>query len=149
MKENNIGRILAIDTGSTSTKVGYFVDGKLLFEEKLIHTAEEVGRFKHVMDQDKMRRDAIMGFLHKKNIALQDLDIIMARGGLFAPVRTGVYRVNRDMRDVLLTCRDGTHACNLSAVIADDIADLVNEVRHDNGPLRPVPRLYRRSADGR
>ena len=110
MEEKNIGRILAIDTGSTSTKVGYFVDGKLLFEEKLIHSAEEVGRFKHVMDQDKMRRDAIMGKKKKKGIALEELDIVMARGGLFAPVRTGVYRVNRDMRDVLLTCRDGTHA---------------------------------------
>ena len=147
MKENNIGRILAIDTGSTSTKVGYFVDGKLLFEEKLIHTTEEVGRFKHVMDQDKMRRDAIMGFLHKKNIALQDLDIIMARGGLFAPVRTGVYRVNRDMRDVLLTCRDGTHACNLSAVIADDIAELVNEVRHDKGLPAPFGLCHAYIAD--
>ena len=147
MKENNIGRILAIDTGSTSTKVGYFVDGKLLFEEKLIHTAEEVGRFKHVMDQDKMRRDAIMGFLHKKNIALQDLDIIMARGGLFAPVRTGVYRVNRDMRDVLLTCRDGTHACNLSAVIADDIAERVNEVRHDKGLPAPFGLCHAYIAD--
>ena len=147
MKENNIGRILAIDTGSTSTKVGYFVDGKLLFEEKLIHTTEEVGRFKHVMDQDKMRRDAIMGFLHKKNIALQDLDIIMARGGLFAPVRTGVYRVNRDMRDVLLTCRDGTHACNLSAVIADDIAERVNEVRHDKGLPAPFGLCHAYIAD--
>ena len=127
--------------------MGYFVDGKLLFEEKLIHTAEEVGRFKHVMDQDKMRRDAIMGFLHKKNIALQDLDIIMARGGLFAPVRTGVYRVNRDMRDVLLTCRDGTHACNLSAVIADDISELVNEVRHDKGLPAPFGLCHAYIAD--
>ena len=148
MEENNtIGRILAIDTGSTSTKVGYFVDGKLLFEEKLIHSAEEIGRFKHVMDQDKLRRDAIMGFLQKKGIALQDLDIIMARGGLFAPVRTGVYRVNRDMRDVLLTCRDGTHACNLSAVIADDISELVNEVRHEKGLPAPFGLCHAYIAD--
>ncbi len=148
MEENNtIGRILAIDTGSTSTKVGYFVDGKLLFEEKLIHSAEEIGRFKHVMDQDKLRRDAIMGFLQKQGIALQDLDIIMARGGLFAPVRTGVYRVNRDMRDVLLTCRDGTHACNLSAVIADDISELVNEVRHDKGLPAPFGLCHAYIAD--
>ena len=146
-EKNTIGRILAIDTGSTSTKVGYFVDGKLLFEEKLIHSAEEIGRFKHVMDQDKLRRDAIMGFLQKKGIALQDLDIIMARGGLFAPVRTGVYRVNRDMRDVLLTCRDGTHACNLSAVIADDISELVNEVRHEKGLPAPFGLCHAYIAD--
>lgn len=31
------GRLLAIDTGSTSTKLGYFIDGKQIFNEKLIH----------------------------------------------------------------------------------------------------------------
>ena len=131
------GHILAIDTGSTSTKVGYFIDGELVFETKLIHSAEDIGRYEHVMDQDQMRRDAITGFLRTKGISLTDIDIIMARGGLFAPVRTGVYRVNRDMRDVLLTCRDGTHACNLSAVIADDIAEQVNEMRIEKGIPAP------------
>jgi len=137
MPENPKGRILAIDTGSTSTKVGYFVDGEMMFSEKLILTAEELKKFHHVMDQDKLRRDQIMNFLDSKGIHFQDIDIVMARGGLFAPVKTGVYRVNRDMRDVLLTCRDGTHACNLSAVIADDIADSVNETRLDKGLIAP------------
>lgn len=127
------GRILAIDTGSTSTKVGYFVDGELKFEDKLNHSAEDVAKFRNVMDQDQMRRDAITYFLNTKNVKLEDIDIVMARGGLFAPVITGVYRVNRDMRDVLLTCRDGTHACNLSAVIADDLAYRINEIRADKG----------------
>ena len=131
--ENCKGRILAIDTGSTSTKVGYFVDGELKFEDKLNHSAEDVAKFKNVMDQDQMRRDAITYFLNTKNVHLEDIDIVMARGGLFAPVITGVYRVNRDMRDVLLTCRDGTHACNLSAVIADDLAYRINEIRADKG----------------
>jgi butyrate kinase len=53
------GRILAIDTGSTSTKLGYYVDGKVVFDTKLIHTADDVAKFKHVMDQDQLRRDAI------------------------------------------------------------------------------------------
>lgn len=125
------GKVLAIDTGSTTTKLGYFVDGKRVFEEKFTHSAEEIAHYEHVMDQDQMRRDAITHFLRSKGITAGDIDIVMARGGLFSPVRTGVYRVNRDMRDVLLTCRDGIHACNLSAVIADDIAELVNEVRHE------------------
>ena len=127
------GTVLAINTGSTTTKIGYFVDGALAFEKKLEHSAEEISRFPNVMDQDHMRRDAIMGFLTEKGIHLTDIDIVMARGGLFSPVITGIYRVNRDMRDVLLTCRDGIHACNLSAVIADDIAEMVNEARAAQG----------------
>ena len=131
------GRLLAIDTGSTSTKLGYFIDGKQVFSEKLIHNMEELSRYENVMDQDRMRRDAIIGFLRDKGIAITDIDIVMARGGLFAPVITGVYKVNRDMRDVLLTCRDGVHACNLSAVIADDIAEEVNEARSAAGTESP------------
>ena len=132
-----MGRLLAIDTGSTSTKLGYFIDGKQIFNEKLIHNMEELSRYENVMDQDRMRRDAIIGFLRDKGIAITDIDIVMARGGLFAPVITGVYKVNRDMRDVLLTCRDGVHACNLSAVIADDIAEEVNEARSAAGTESP------------
>lgn len=127
------GKILAIDTGSTSTKVGYYVDGKMIAKETLLHSGEETSRFKHVMDQEQMRRNAVMNFLHTKDVNLEELDIIMARGGLFAPVLTGIYKVNRAMRDVLLTCRDGIHACNLSAIIADDIAEKVNEIRQEKG----------------
>lgn len=136
------GTVLAINTGSTTTKIGFFIDGALAFEKKLEHSAEELGRYPNVMDQDHMRRDAIMGFLSEKGIRLPDIDIVMARGGLFSPVITGIYRVNRDMRDVLLTCRDGIHACNLSAVIADDIAELVNEARSAEGRSDPACHAY-------
>ena len=141
------GRLLAIDTGSTSTKLGYFIDGKQIFDEKIIHNTEELSRYETVMDQDRMRRDAIIGFLRDKGIAITDIDIVMARGGLFAPVITGVYKVNRDMRDVLLTCRDGIHACNLSAVIADDIAEEVNEARTETGTEAPFGRCQAYIAD--
>lgn len=132
------GRVLAINTGSTSTKIGYYVDGEARFTASLDHPAEQLAAFPQVMDQDLLRRDAVMGFLAQKGIGLDEIDIVMARGGLFAPVITGIYRVNRDMRDVLLTCRDGTHACNLSAVIADDIADEVNSWREEHGLAAPL-----------
>jgi len=141
------GRILAINTGSTSTKIGYYVDGKVVFDTKLIHTSADIAKYKQVMDQDKMRRDAITSFLDQKGISLNDIDIVMARGGLFAPVISGIYRVNRDMRDVLLTCREGTHACNLSAVIGDDIAEQVNEYRKENNLLAPYGKCSAYIAD--
>lgn len=141
------GNILAIDTGSTTTKIGYFRDGVQVFDEKLVHSPEELGRYANVMDQDKLRRDAVTGFLSTKGIDITEIDIIMARGGLFAPVRTGIYKVNRDMRDVLLTCRDGTHACNLSAVIADDISEEINELRSEKGLSSPFGACHAYIAD--
>jgi len=129
------GKVLAINTGSTSTKVGYYVDGQSVYFCSLEHPSEETGRFPNVLEQDGMRREAVMAFLRENGIGLDDIDIVMGRGGLFAPVVTGVYEVNADMREVLLSGRDGVHACNLSAVIADDIAGLVNAHRGAGGPV--------------
>ena len=132
MEKNAIkGNVLAIDTGTTTTNVGYYHDGVTVFEHRITHASHEIAKFSNVMDQDQMRREAILEILEQREINPLDIDIIMARGGLFAPVRTGVYKVNRDMRDVLLTCRDGVHACNLSAVIADELAYSINELREE------------------
>ncbi len=123
------GNILIINTGSTTTKLGYFSDGERVFDTKLEHTAEDVAKYPSVMDQEEMRHQAINDFMASKGIPLEDVDIVMARGGLIVPVITGVYNVNQDMRDVLKSCRDGNHACNLSAILADDVADEINRIR--------------------
>lgn len=142
-QDSQKGNILIINTGSTTTKLGYYSDGIRVFDEKLEHTADEVAKYKSVMDQSDMRRQAIKDFMSKKGIPLEDVDIVMARGGLFTPVITGVYDVNQDMRDVLISCRDGLHACNLSAVLADDIAKEINEIRDAKGE---TPRFGRTTA---
>ncbi len=120
------GRILVINTGSTSTKIGFYDAGMMLFEQNLTHSAEEIARYESVMDQTGMRRDAITAFLAEKDITLDSIDIVMARGGLITPIKTGVYEVTQEMRDALMSGKDGVHACNLSALIADDIAADIN-----------------------
>lgn len=118
------GRILVINTGSTSTKIGFYDAGVQLFEENLTHSAEEIAKYESVMDQSGMRRDAITAFLANNGVALDSIDVVMARGGLITPIQTGVYQVNQDMREALMAGKDGVHACNLSALIADDIASV-------------------------
>ena len=127
------GRILVINTGSTSSKIGFYDSGEKLFETNLTHSAEEVAKYESVMDQGDMRRDAITDFLSEKGVALETIDVAMARGGLITPIRTGVYEVNQDMREALMAGREGVHACNLSALLADDIAAMVNEARAAKG----------------
>lgn len=138
------GNILAINTGSTTTKIGYFIDGRLAFEQKLEHSAEDISKFNYVMDQEPMRRKAILDFLKAKGIALTDIDLVMARGGLFTPVITGVYEVNEDMKETLISGRDGVHACNLSATIADAVVKAVNAEHAAKGdsPRYGICRAY-------
>ncbi len=127
------GNILVVNTGSITTKFAYYRDGEILIDQKLEHSVEELSKFKDVMDQDRMRTDAILGALKEKGIRLEDVDIVMCRGGLFTPCITGVYNVNEDMREVLATSRDGNHACNLSALIGDNIAEEINALREKEG----------------
>ena len=127
------GRVLAINTGSTSTKIGYSADGNMVFEQNLVHSVSDLSRYSSVMAQDLMRKDAITDFLSEKGIPLSDIDIVMARAGLITPVETGVYEVNAAMRRALVESRNGVHACNLSGLIADEIAWEINEARRAAG----------------
>ena len=84
------GKVLAINTGSTSTKVGYFVDGEAVLVRNLGLSAQEVLRFDSVLEQGDLRRGIVMDFLRDAGVGLGDIDIVMARGGLFAPAVTGI-----------------------------------------------------------
>ena len=127
------GNILVINPGSTSTKIAYYEDGQQKFETNLSHSAEEISRFESVMHQGDMRRDAIVDFLTVNGVTLDSVDLIMARGGLITPIQTGVYEVTEDMRSALIEGRNGVHACNLSALIADDLAAEINRMRAEKG----------------
>lgn len=127
------GNVLVVNTGSITTKFAYYKDGEIVIDQKLEHSVQELSRFADVMDQDRMRTDAILSALKEKGIRLEDIDIVMCRGGLFTPCITGVYNVNADMRLVLSESREGNHACNLSALIGDNIAHEINDLRDKEG----------------
>ena len=127
------GNILVINTGSITTKFAYYSDGSAVFEENIAHSAEELSRLTDMTDQARMRKEAMTGILADKGIPLEDIDIVMARGGLFTPCITGVYNVNADMREVLFSNRDGRHPCNLSAIMGDDLAEEINRLRERKG----------------
>ena len=127
------GNILVVNTGSITTKFAYYKDGEIVLDQKLEHSVEELSRFADVMDQDGMRTAAILNALKEKGIRLEDIDIVMCRGGLFTPCITGVYNVNADMREVLSSIREGNHACNLSFFFNDTATTEINALREKEG----------------
>ena len=130
------GRILVINTGSTSTKIGFYEDGQKSFEQNITLDKAVLAKYSSVMDLELECRDAITEFLSSKSIPVDSIDIVMARGGLITPVVTGIYEVNKAMCDTLRTGRDGVHACNLSAIIAFDMAESINQIRSAKGDSR-------------
>ena len=71
------GRVLAINTGSTSTKVGYYVDGNTVLVRNLELSAQEVIRFDSVLEQGDLRRGIVMDFLREAGVGLGDIDVVI------------------------------------------------------------------------
>ena len=59
-------KILIINPGSTSTKIGVFEDENLLFEETLRHTTEELAGFNLIVEQKDFRKKVILDILAEK-----------------------------------------------------------------------------------
>jgi butyrate kinase len=119
---NSVDRILAINPGSTSTKIAVYEGETPVFVKNLKHSPEELEKFEKITDQFAFRKNLILQHLHEADIDLNSIKIIVGRGGLMKPIESGVYSVNERMIKDLRTCKYGSHASNLGGLIAEDIA---------------------------
>lgn len=113
--------ILAINPGSTSTKIGLFDGERLLCKESLEH-GDEFRHLDSIMEQSPIRKKHILDFLEQKGYAPEQLACVMGRGGLLPPVHAGGYLVNEKMKQYLRAKDAPQHASNLGAILADEIA---------------------------
>lgn len=123
---SKIFKILAINPGSTSTKIAIFTNHDLILEKVLRHSMEEISRYKRVSDQLEFRSDLIENCLSANNIVLTELDAVVGRGGLLMPIEGGTYRVNSKMLQDLREGVSGEHASNLGGIIAYKIGQKLN-----------------------
>lgn len=114
--------ILAINPGSTSTKFSLFEEEELIFEKSLRHTSDELKIFEKITDQFHFRKNLILNELISRRIDLSSIAAVIGRGGLVKPIESGVYLVNRKMKEDLISGVMGQHASNLGGLIAEDIA---------------------------
>jgi butyrate kinase len=61
-------RLLIINPGSTSTKIGLYDNERPVFEETLRHSTEKISSFHHIMDQYSFRKEIILETLNDKGI---------------------------------------------------------------------------------
>lgn len=115
-------RILVINPGSTSTKIGVFDNENCIFEKTIRHQIEDIKQFKHVIDQYHFRKQVILGQLDYEGINITKLSAVCSRGGLLKPIEGGTYEVNEDMLQDLRRGYNGDHASNLGGIIAQEIA---------------------------
>lgn len=114
-------RILAINPGSSSTKVAVFEDENNLMTVNIQHPAEDLAAYPGFRPQLEYRKNTIRKTLSDHEIQLTSLNAVVGRGGLMNPVESGAYHVTTEMKEDLEECPK-YNASNLGAWLADDLA---------------------------
>ncbi|MCB8994891.1 MAG: butyrate kinase [Bacteroidales bacterium] len=140
-------QILAINPGSTSTKIAVYLNTKVVFLKSISHSHEQLSQYKKITDQYEFRKNIILKELEHAQIETDKIEAVVGRGGLIRPIKSGIYIINdrmkKDLREGIL----GEHASNLGGLIADDIAkSLPNAKAYIADPvvvdeLEPVARI--------
>jgi butyrate kinase len=121
-------RILAINPGGGSTKVGVYDNLKPVFEENVRHSPAGLKRFPDVLEQYDMRREAVMNAFCGKGIDPASLDAIVSRGGTLKPLHSGIYRITRKVVDDIRAGRVQTmHPSLLGPLIAFELAQMAGK----------------------
>lgn len=122
-KQNDF-KILAVNPGSTSTKVALFEGEKKVFSENVSHDASKLAEFPNVSSQLEYRIETINEIISKSNVDLEGLDACVGRGGGLPAIAGGTYEVN----DLLLQhatigINGTTHPAQLGVQIARAYAE--------------------------
>ena len=118
-------KILIINPGSTSTKIGVYEDETQLMEETLRHSTEEIAQYATIYQKD-FRKEVILKVLEEKNVDLSTIDVVVGRGGLLKPIPGGTYATTPELLEDLKIGKQGQHASNLGGILAHEIAAQIN-----------------------
>lgn len=117
-------RVLAINPGSTSTKIAVYDGDQPVFEKTLRHDPAELEPFGGIIEQYDFRKKLVLEAMQENNVEPASLQAVVGRGGLIRPVCGGTWKISpnmlRDLKDPSLWGR--IHASNLGAFIADAIS---------------------------
>lgn len=113
-------KILVINPGSTSTKLAFYDFDKELASTSISHSEQELAKYESIPEQFDMRKRVILQWVQETGYTF---DIVVGRGGLLKPLKSGVYEINNKMVEELMYFPSGQHASNLGAIIAYSLAN--------------------------
>lgn len=126
MSESNGLQIIAINPGSTSTKIAVYDNETPVLIKNITHTPAELAPFHKITDQFGYRKEIICKILKDAEIRIDLVKAVVGRGGLVKPIESGVYLVNERMiQDLIHSPFGAEHASNLGGLIAADLAKTI------------------------
>ena len=121
-------RVLVINPGSTSTKVGLFDGERAVFTVNVAHEACELAKFAGVSDQLPYRVGLIEQTLAENGVELASIDAFVGRGGGLLPLPGGTYEVDDVLLDHATRGANGVqHPAQLGPQIARAFAGRVGK----------------------
>lgn len=115
-------RILAINPGSTSTKIALYAGTEELFCKTIDYPAERIHACPSVYSQLDFRLADVLRVLSEHGIDPESPDFIIGRGGAVKPVHGGAWEITEKMLDDLRKAVYADHASNLGAMIVHELA---------------------------
>lgn len=116
-------RILAINAGSTSTKIGIYDDETALFQLNLPHNKDDLlantSSSGCILGQKELRKGSVMSVLNDRGIDMNSISAVVGRAGRLPPMPSGTYNASTEMmKDIPNPL---VHVALLSAIIAHEI----------------------------
>jgi butyrate kinase len=124
---NRPNRILAINPGSTSTKIALYEDDSKVFSEVIRHSVDELKDFATIQDQLDFRRDTVVKALTDHGVSLEEIDVFVGRGGGLLPLEGGVYEVTDFLAEHASRGMSGQHPAQLASQICFQFARQFNK----------------------
>ncbi len=118
-------RVLVINPGSTSTKVGVYEGETMLYEGVVRHSRDELSPYPTIISQKDMRLDLVKKLIEENGYTLDEMDAFVGRGGIIRPLfHAGVYTINDRLIDDLINLPSAQrHASALGGIIARGFGD--------------------------
>jgi len=149
--------ILALNIGSSTTKIAVFENDQPKFQETIAHGSELTGPLSEYMAQFPLYLEIVKQILVDHHIDVAQLDMIVSQGGLTAPISSGVYLIDERMCHDLRSGKYGQHPTNLGPLIANDLAGSAGiravivdgpstDEFHDLARISGIPEIERKSA---
>lgn len=149
--------ILVVNPKDYLTQIAVYNNYKLHYMIARKHTAEELSRFETIYDQVQFRKEVVLKELRNNDFSLDELKVVISRGGLIKPVKSGVYEVNEQLKHDLFNSPVGNDIINIAGLLADAIASEVPGARamiadptvvdelHEVARITGAPNLKRKS----
>ena len=110
--------LLTLNPGSTSTKLCLFEEDREILKEDLPVDADKIRDCLLMIDQLELRMQSIREFIEKSGIHMEQLDMIVARGGSINGVKSGAYMIDEHIDTVLRYAPRSQHVSSLAGIIA-------------------------------